>query len=82
VNMHRRRHLLWGIWIQAAHLVLMNLEPEARVDCVKRMATMRQYSPEAAFKRRRWFLKSSIRVPVGDQFQAIRFGIQKCCGFE
>ena len=28
----------------------MNLEPEARVDCVKRLATMKQFSPEAAAK--------------------------------
>jgi len=33
-----------------ASSLLMNLEPEARVDCVKRMATMRQFSPEAASK--------------------------------
>jgi len=31
----------------------MNLEPEARVDCVKRLATMKQFSPEAAAKASR-----------------------------
>jgi len=33
-----------------ASSLLMSLEPEARVDCVKRMATMKQFSPEAASK--------------------------------
>jgi flagellar motor switch protein FliG len=33
-----------------ASSLLMKLEPEARVDCVKRLATMKQFSPEAAAK--------------------------------
>ncbi len=33
-----------------ASTLLMKLEPEARVDCVKRLATMKQFSPEAAAK--------------------------------
>ncbi len=33
-----------------ASALLMKLEPEARVDCVKRLATMKQFSPEAAAK--------------------------------
>jgi flagellar motor switch protein FliG len=33
-----------------ASSLLMKLEPDARVDCVKRLATMKQFSPEAAAK--------------------------------
>ena len=33
-----------------ASSLLMKLEPEARVDCVKRLATMKQFSPDAAAK--------------------------------
>jgi flagellar motor switch protein FliG len=33
-----------------ASSLLMKLEPEMRVDCVKRLATMKQFSPEAAAK--------------------------------
>ncbi len=36
-----------------ASSLLMKLEPEARADCVKRMATMGQFSPEAAAKASR-----------------------------
>jgi flagellar motor switch protein FliG len=38
-----------------ASSLLMKLDPEARVDCVKRLATMKQYSPEAAAKASRVF---------------------------
>jgi flagellar motor switch protein FliG len=33
-----------------ASSLLMKLEPEARVDCVRRLATMKQFSPDAAAK--------------------------------
>ena len=33
-----------------ASALLMNLEPQERADCVKRMATMGQFSPDAAAK--------------------------------
>jgi len=36
-----------------ASSLLMKLEPEARVDCIKRLATMKQFSPEAAAKASR-----------------------------
>ena len=36
-----------------ASALLMKLEPEARVDCIRRMATMGQFSPEAAAKASR-----------------------------
>jgi flagellar motor switch protein FliG len=36
-----------------ASSLLMNLEPEARADCIRRMATMGQFSPEAAAKASR-----------------------------
>src|ERR1035441_6408901 len=36
-----------------ASSLLMNLEPEARIDCVKRLATMKQFSPDAAAKASR-----------------------------
>lgn len=36
-----------------ASSLLMKLEPEVRVDCVKRLATMKQFSPEAAAKASR-----------------------------
>jgi flagellar motor switch protein FliG len=36
-----------------ASALLMKLEPEVRVDCIRRMATMGQFSPEAAAKASR-----------------------------
>ena len=42
--------LLGQLDSRQASAVLMNLEPEARADCVKRIATMKQYSPDAAAK--------------------------------
>lgn len=36
-----------------ASSLLMKLEPDARVDCVKRLATMKQFSPQAAAKASR-----------------------------
>lgn len=36
-----------------ASSLLMKLDPEVRVDCVKRLATMKQFSPEAAAKASR-----------------------------
>jgi flagellar motor switch protein FliG len=48
-----------------ASSLLMSLEPEARVDCVKRMATMKQFSPEAAAKASR--VLNRRFSSVGDQ---------------
>jgi flagellar motor switch protein FliG len=42
--------LLGHLKPKQASALLMQLEPEDRVDCVKRMATMGQFSPEAAAK--------------------------------
>jgi len=42
--------LLGQLEARQASAVLMKLEPEARADCVKRIATMGQYSPDAAAK--------------------------------
>jgi len=42
--------LLKQLDARQASAVLMKLEPEARADCVKRIATMGQYSPDAAAK--------------------------------
>ena len=48
-----------------ASSLLMKLEPEARVDCVKRMATMKQFSPEAAARASR--VLNRRFSSVGDQ---------------
>ena len=42
--------LLGQLDARQASALLMKLEPEARADCVKRMATMKQFSAEAAVK--------------------------------
>jgi flagellar motor switch protein FliG len=50
-----------------ASSLLMKLEPEARVDCIKRLATMKQFSPEAAAKASR--VLNRRFVSAGDQFK-------------
>ena len=40
----------WASGFQAASALLMSLEPEVRADCVRRLASLGQYSPEVAAK--------------------------------
>ena len=57
-----------------ASALLMKLEPEARADCVRRMATMGQFSPEAAAKASR-VLEPPLRS-AGDQSKRVDSGVK------
>jgi flagellar motor switch protein FliG len=56
-----------------ASSLLMKLEPDARVDCVRRMATMGQFSPEAAAKASRVL---SRRFGSADQSKRADSGVK------
>ena len=71
--------LLGHLEPKQASALLMQLEPEDRVDCVKRMATMGQFSSEAAAKASQVIKRRFSFAGETDTDEARRYRLQKSC---